>query len=1760
MKERIAGAVLMLVVAVTMVVSATFAWITISTSPEVSGTATTVAANGNLEIALAHDNGREMPSSGRGDSSAVDSDLQRANITWGNLVNLSDPDYGLASITLRPASLTGTTGLLNNPLYGVTYGADGRVVKSTSDDDFAYSYYIPEYETFSVDIGSNHYGVRAISTVTYTNISGDNTLAELKSLYSQSLNTAKNGYSKMTDQTGEPGRSYINSIQGLIQVYAQAQIDKNLSNTPVTDYVPDLYNMMVYLDENVVSPLESAYINLARICYLKENGNIDNFDAEYNIDTLCSQAIAGTLPAYIKNDLPSLVKFAQDRKTLRSYEVPTNTSGLAYWANLANNGTDVYWRNISGVIGWIVEIDTATLDGYNMSQISGIGTALAILGKSNHLALIYGGALYRMEYRIGQYMSPSVTVTVDPAGLGGAAALVGKKTLTAVVNTNAKTQGEIEMANDLNSAIAGAGNYKGTDPVAEDTYAMAIDLWVRTNSGPARGSQSQTTTSTDPEGNEVVTVVSPEQAYLTLEGNLITKEVQEEKTVNVSSSENRNISSGSYPVYAAKITLEGEESSLEVYKADNQYWTLTQILSFPAHSSVSSLAGLAGINYDDITFSPQIETKTVVIGYDGVNRVWSDEQMQAYKVSGGTSTTMGSGSCYVFYASNEADQTRFLQLLNAMKVVFINGNGRMIGRADMDTEHFYAENGKVTVPLVLDKSQAISLGTNVDGKDIYGLMPLEKNVATRVTALIYLDGTSLSNTMVLASGDIQGNLNLQFGSATASTVITTTTEEDEEGGTISRTDTGYTTPGSLTPAVNPDLMEDFVSVSASAAPTEFEFNASAPSTTQVRVNVDGTTPNSVAIRFTRAINSTQGVLQQMVTLTKNGNAWTGDYSFNKPGNYVLRTVFVDGVEYDLPEAINVTVVGSTVTSLSCDAISGGTYAAVLSADSRFTTRMIMGFSTSHAQPRTVRGIFLDENGRQVTVVFSSAGSGNWTGTAAFTSSGTYTMKYVEIDGDQYELASNLQPTLELILGLRVRTWVTASPETLAKLQAIDEGATPTKFTLDTAAKDEEGNVLLNITGDPGDDVTLLVSAALYDNANNLVTGFPDAAIVYGKSGSSTKKLDANMTWNSSINRYEGEFLVTEAGTYKFTRMTVGTNVITSYSTAPNIQALPPEDAYYFNNYTPDYQFAPGGDAAAVIGLAYSNAATRVTGVFTNSSGTTIETDAALGGEAEDQGDKTVNLWYIPIPVVNGTQDGTWTLNTVKMYGVYYNGLYYDEENPAEIDLAAQHISTKVVNTIYTTLGGTSTNYNGTFMADHNSDFSVTIKDYEGEDLRNVDISDVKVKYYINAADVDPKYGYQTASGLVDYYVESVAAPQSDGSYKATINFQVAGLYEVGEVSVIIDGKTYREANMEMRYTDGGAVKEQEPKFTVTWTQPTIRITGSSPSKGSNFDINTASGSSLSAVTVQNYYDDYYANVYAQVNTLFGYPTGYTLPKLTFTLSGAGDKLGSNGISMDFAIPNLAYPSHAAKVLSFTANNSAKQTEIGDLDGNTRNLATNSTHPKIVISTIEGKYGNMTFELPLTHDITIKEPNSAPLTVTYVVPLEYQDQVNTPAVDKTNKGTITLPTPSKTEWTVTEDVPGEMSPETVSSTTQNVYTSRTDGTGCNAKSYHTNYVRTVKTYTSSGTAETRRNTYRVIGWKVGNVTYQPGDTLNYTANTTVTLVVEEVSSEIISTKTSTRTRITYTDVQNGNEASGASGTGTKVDQVYTTETEISDVYS
>jgi len=163
-RAKLISATCMMLVAVIMVVSSTFAWFTLSTAPEVTGIATSVGANGALEMAL---------SSLDGDMINIAANEADVNRTWGNIVDLgktkdSKNFYGLDLINLYPSTLLTNSGdgtIKSSPLGTPIYGSDGRVASTKENGTvgvFTGSAFQAAELVYTTANIANGYGVRAI--------------------------------------------------------------------------------------------------------------------------------------------------------------------------------------------------------------------------------------------------------------------------------------------------------------------------------------------------------------------------------------------------------------------------------------------------------------------------------------------------------------------------------------------------------------------------------------------------------------------------------------------------------------------------------------------------------------------------------------------------------------------------------------------------------------------------------------------------------------------------------------------------------------------------------------------------------------------------------------------------------------------------------------------------------------------------------------------------------------------------------------------------------------------------------------------------------------------------------------------------------------------------------------------------------------------------------------------------------------------------------------------------------------------------------------------------------------------------------------------------------------------------------------------------------------------------------------------------------------------------------------------------------------
>ena len=1139
MKERVIAAVSLLAVAVTMMASVTYAWFALSKSPEVKGLQTTIAANGNLEIALATGEVITVPADSKVGDGALE--LVQKNVTWGNLVNLGDPAYGLEHIVLRPAALN-KNNLLESPLYAASYGKDGRV--EMLDSDFAYAYW--DQDTFTADPAKFKYGVRAISSVTYGQAPGQNlALADAVKKAEQSTKQAQMSMQELARHDA------LQDLVGLMGAYVQAQIDEKMGGSePFISVSPDQIESMCYLLNELKTSIELSATALADIYNMEMLRRSDQafvasnkFTGEYLLTETQANIQSKLNTKNSANELvvqPSMLSYLWQLRT----DYNTVVADLAVLETYRGRD-DVKYRNLNDStyptvetqVNHIADVGTATINGTAIGKLS-MSNISSLTGSGTKPIVIHKGIIQRMDKFTGaQLESNQLTVSVKVLGMTNNA--TGKATTSAT--------SPYVLPSEQENALSGDTSYKGSNPIAADTFGLALDFWVRTNAVDTQ---------------------------LTLAGEPVYESVEQPVVVKIGNKD--------YSLYTVTATVEGEKVSVTAYlnESDNTFY---------AYDLENSAAGNAlGKEADFDSVAPLMETVTTIIGYHGVNRVWDEENNVFIDES---STTMGAGSCYVFYPQSPEDQAKSLQLLQHLKFAFIDQYGTLLGQAVMDTANAYEQPGKVTVPIVCDVTNSST--TDIDGNPVYYITDLEPNTPTLVTALLYLDGMNLTNDQVLAAGDIQGNINLQFS-----------------------------TTSDLNAMSDPVLQQEKCKVTATMeGDTSASIDAPvAQRTKTVTVRVEGGyEPKSVVGYFLREINSTQGIRQGKMTFTPDGNGnWVASYPFTASGKYILREVQLDGVTYNLDQEspLEFTVEGFTISDIYCEH-NGKTF---MTADRKFDTKVSLTFSTNDVtkMPTSVKGAFIHKDTKnRTTVNFTRDTGSTWVGDATFTTSGEYEMTYLELDGEYTGLPVDDYININLYLGL------TASVYTGDTNFGLEDGET------------RDIPMTLAIRTDGGEPIGNLSNVWLQYADNN--SSVPEDGV------------GAGMVWNSTRKLYEGTFHLTKSGIFDYQYVSVkmgdDLNYLTYADTAPTITAIPTSTPTYLSKEGFGNSFSLGSDAAFVIRMKNAGSAT-MDAKLTDANGNVYY----VRGDSTTEGGE--QYFTFTIPVVNGKQSGTWTLEGLYLTNVY----------------------------------------------------------------------------------------------------------------------------------------------------------------------------------------------------------------------------------------------------------------------------------------------------------------------------------------------------------------------------------------------------------------------------------------------------------------------------------------------------------------------------
>lgn len=447
---------IVLLLCLALLVAASFAWLSMSRSPEIAGIDTQIGANGNLEIALLSDYTYMYPDeikTGVGTSAAAIS-VQQSNMTWGNVVDLSDESYGLHNVSLLPSRLNLSSydegrGVVNgNMLMVPTYGVDGRLQNFYSDTISA-TFSGNEFTYYTNQHG---YGVRGIGSIMELSPQ-QAALTNARSLVRSYQSAAANAVNSVWNANGA-------SLFDII--YRADMVDSTFTKADVAilrDTATRTYGALGYIDSalrqgvvGAVANCESSHSTFKNIRQSVENGQM-----------LLSDVIANTVSEqYKKSDwywnefYNWAVMVESDKAQMKSVMVECD--------NLTAEGESFTWEQISPIFNKILnEYGTYYNDEY-LEWIFRNEYYVMELNGVNYLTLT-SGPLFNIADFIGEYTT-LLTYTTEAA---------------VEVKTLANNGPHLEYISDLLKQREASGNYYGNSASLDEVYGYAVDLAFRTN-------------------------------------------------------------------------------------------------------------------------------------------------------------------------------------------------------------------------------------------------------------------------------------------------------------------------------------------------------------------------------------------------------------------------------------------------------------------------------------------------------------------------------------------------------------------------------------------------------------------------------------------------------------------------------------------------------------------------------------------------------------------------------------------------------------------------------------------------------------------------------------------------------------------------------------------------------------------------------------------------------------------------------------------------------------------------------------------------------------------------------------------------------------------------------------------------------------------------------------------------------------------------------------------------------------------------------
>lgn len=457
MKKKLMGAVCMLLVASIMMISATYAWFTLSTAPEITGITTSVGANGNLEMALLSGNVNDLTTQegGVGSSMAAVKDTV-ANLTWGNLVDLSDDSYGLQSISLKPARFNNAGSWATGNLLSIpVYGADGRV-KDLTNNTQASGKYNAENNTWE-DVNPMPVGVRAIGT-------NDNLTAQQSGLMS-----AKAAYnSKISEAQSTIRQALSNNAQGLAN--AVTQLAMNSTDATITPENEAAINSMITATDASLKLIDEAYKQAILAVATTINTDAGYKAAVAAVNGAASAKAALTAAGNIEGiTIPSQIQNAVNKLEAQKTIV----------AGAKNEG------NYKTKLTALINTEMVTVNGYNAKHTDNGNPDL--MGEDGQINPTFMGKMtkdggVRVEMPDGSGVFAYIATVVGNYSAASEITITFKGLSVSNMPSTMVTKVTVDptLGNAL-QAVQAAGTSAGATTTLSDTYGYMIDLAFRTN-------------------------------------------------------------------------------------------------------------------------------------------------------------------------------------------------------------------------------------------------------------------------------------------------------------------------------------------------------------------------------------------------------------------------------------------------------------------------------------------------------------------------------------------------------------------------------------------------------------------------------------------------------------------------------------------------------------------------------------------------------------------------------------------------------------------------------------------------------------------------------------------------------------------------------------------------------------------------------------------------------------------------------------------------------------------------------------------------------------------------------------------------------------------------------------------------------------------------------------------------------------------------------------------------------------------------------